>query len=653
MSEPSLTMDPDFQSPLTAAIRAPDPWRDLADALLSRVGAALSLARIRVLVARPADDSGVASEHPLLVWTARGAGEETAGSLLTWPVVIDDVPWGRVEFASVAPGRVWEAQDLAEAEALARLMARGLGADGIRAVARLLDAVSVPALVVDHRDRVRHANPAAVVLLGHPVSALTDRPVQSVIEMPSGYGTLAGSARHADGSAVPLLIRSGRLEPDGLVILCLSPRTGSAVETDDLLALAFRDRATGLPNRNYLSHAEVSGDTVIAIRLLDRLGPESGGDMDGPSPLAVVVEQVKAALGGRNDLVIRCSESGLAVITRADQEAALELARAIRVPFKGPLRVGERRVPVQISIGIAQGERPLPQLLQDAEFACHPERAGAIHRFETALRARLRERQLLEADLRAALRNDDPGLSIAFQPTVALASGLLVGFEVLARWQHPARGPVSPAVFVPLAENAGLMIALGTRVLDLAARTVQRWNEGRIARGLAPVFVSANLSSHQLVDPDLLAVLGGIVGRSRVAPGHLRLEMTEATLMARPTQATTVLAGISRLGIGLSIDDFGHGPSSLGHLHRFGVDALKIDRQFTAGIARSEKEKAVLAAIIALARNLGLEPVAEGIETRQMADALVEMGCALGQGFLFGRPMTLEQAEALVLPPET
>lgn len=653
MSIPSLSTDPDFQSPLTDVLRTRDPWREVADALLARIGETLALAQIRVLAAGVADDAAPSGERLLLVWTAASGADLTeAAARLSWPVQANGRNWGRIEFTDSRTDRIWGPRETGEAAALAGLIASAAGGGNLGLLARLLDAVAVPALVVDLHQRVRHANPAAEVLLGHAAGTLAGAPLGTVLDMPSGYGSRIGRTRAADGGT-ELLIRSGRLEPDGLTVLSLARRTGDDVAAGDdlLLSLAFQDRATGLPNRNYLAHAGLSGDTVIAIRLLERLGADTGGEEDGPSPIAVVVDQVKAAIGGRSDLLVRSSESGLAVVTTADPDTALELARAIRVPFKGPLRVGERRIPVQISIGIAQGPRPLPQLLQDAEFACHPERAGAIHRFETALRTRLQDRQSLEVDLRTALRLGDSGLSIAFQPTVALASGLLVGFEVLARWHHPARGLISPAVFVPLAESAGLMIALGTRVLDLAARCVQRWNEGRAARGLAPVFVSANLSSHQLMDPELLGVLGGIVSRTRVAPGHLRLEMTEATLMERPAQTATTLAAISRLGIGLSIDDFGHGPSTLGHLHRFGVDALKIDRQFVAGITRTEKEKTVLAGLIGLARHLGLEPVAEGIETPQVAEALVEMGCALGQGFLFGRPMSLEDAETLVLPP--
>ncbi len=652
MSESSLNTVPDLPSPLMAAPRTPDPWRDIVGALLSRIGEARALGAIRVRVLDRPGEAGVPAERDFLVWQAADAvPPEDAPAPLSRTVMVTGRIWGRVEFTARDPGRVWEPRDIAEAEALAGLIATGAGSDGARPIARLLDALPVPALIVDLHGRVRHANAAAILLTGQPAGGLAGQPLDSLLDATPAPGLTPATLRRSDGTTLPVLIRTGRLEREDLTILCLSVRAGGDLDVDALLPLAFRDSVTGLPNRHHLMRGLASGNTVIAIHVLDRIAPLTGVPEEGPPLPLLIADQVTEALGSHPHLLIRSSESGLAIITDADTDTALALARAVRVPFKGPLRIGERRLPVQISIGIAQGERPLPQLLQDAEFACHPERAGAIHRFETALRTRLEERQLLEADLRAALRRNDPGLSIAFQPTVALASGLLVGFEVLARWQHPTRGPISPAVFVPLAENTGLMIALGTRVLDLAARTVQRWNEQRAARGLAPVFVSANLSSHQLVDPDLLGILGNIVSRTRVGPGHLRLELTEGTLMARPAQTATTLGAVSRLGIGLSIDDFGHGPSSLGHLHRFGVDALKIDRQFISGITRSEREKAVVAAMIGMARQLGLEPVAEGIESPTVAATLVEMGCALGQGFLFGRPMPMEAAEALILPP--
>lgn len=613
--------------------------------LLRAVGETLSLAQARVLAFDGPD--AAPSERDFLVWSAPDRGADAALTRrLSRPILAAGRLWGRVEFAGPRPDRPWSDDDMTTADALVGLLATCLTASQMAAGFALLDTLPIALLLLDAAGRMVHVTPAAATCAGRSASDLIGQPVTTVLDLPETDGT--GHLHLGDGGRAPVTVCHGGNTPGGARILMLMPPADDSRAADAVTRLAFEDAATGLPSRNFLLHGAVAGNTVIAVRLLDR--PDTMADFDdGPSLPGAIAEQLRAVIGSRVALLARVSESGFAVVTDADADTALALARAIRTPFKGPVAVGERRLPVRVSLGIAQGNRPAAQLLQDAEFACHPDRAGAIHRFETALRSRIAERRQLEADLRQALREQDPGLGISFQPTVALADGLVVGFEVLARWQHPTRGTISPAVFIPLAEATGLMIALGSRVLDLAARTVRHWNTQRHARNRPPVFVSANLSAHQFVDPDLLATLAAIVANSGVAPGHLRLELTETTLMARPTQTAATLAAITRLGIGLSIDDFGHGPSSLGHLHRFGVDALKIDRQFIAGVSRSAREKAVVAAMISMARQLGLEPVAEGIETREVADSLITMGCTLGQGFLFGRPMTPESAEAVVL----
>lgn len=601
MSRPSVSTTP--QVPLLSPTVAPssaEVWRDLAGLLLSRIGDRHALAAIHIRLTGAPDlvlcQPPSTSPEPVAPQSSPITESPAVPAPLVCPIHVDGRLVGHLEFHSGSPGRIWQADDTAALHALAETLARTLFGG------------SAPD--------------------GAPVVREESAPLEQ-------YGI-----RPQPQPDAPTALSPAQLPPITL------PDAGR------LHILAFLDPVTGLPNRHALAHSQTGGNTVIALRILDRIDPTAPlSPSDAPAMPMAVADAIRAALETWPHLLVRSGESGLAVITEADAEDALKLARAIRTPFKGLLKIGARRLPVQISIGIAQGDRPLPQLLMDAEFACHPERAGAIHRFETALRTRLQERQQLEADLFTALQTEDPGFSIALQPTVALESGIVVGFEVLARWLHPERGAISPAVFVPMAESTGLMLALGTRVLELAARTVQRWNQLRSARDLPPVFVSANLSAHQFMDPDLIDALAIIVGRTRVAPGHLRLELTEATLMARPAHTAAALGSIARLGIGLSIDDFGHGPSCLGHLHRFTVDAIKIDRQFVAGVSRSARERTMLSALIQLARTLGLEPVAEGIEAADTASALVAMGCALGQGFHFGRPMAVEEAEALILPP--
>ena len=248
----------------------------------------------------------------------------------------------------------------------------------------------------------------------------------------------------------------------------------------------------------------------------------------------------------------------------------------------------------------------------------------------------------LETELREALENGQ--FELYFQPLVTLAEARLAGFEALIRWHSPRLGFVAPAVFIPLAEETGLITPICRWALISATRTLAKFQEAAKKRRLnsAPLTVSVNVTKHQIDDTETMAVIDRIPEDSGVDPGQLKLELTESVLMNDYARARDWIAELKRRRIKLSIDDFGTGYSSLGYLHQFGVDELKIDRSFVDGMLTETRSMEIVRAVIGLAQGLGLGTVAEGIEQEAQARQLEAAGCELGQGYFFGRPAAAE-----------
>jgi PAS domain S-box-containing protein len=423
----------------------------------------------------------------------------------------------------------------------------------------------------------------------------------------------------------------------------------------ELERLAFVDLATGLPNRNAVLQRFVSWesadsgfDTVIAIRLCDFVEiTASFGHAFTDRLMAAVAARLQGLLEGRAALT-RVGEHWFAVFARLTQEGALRLAQTLRDAFLRPFELEGRRVPLGAAFGIARRTGGIERLLEDAEMACQSDRPGAINRYDAAVRTRHLERLEIEADLREALSTRPSEIFAAFQPIFDIATKELVGFEALARWNHPERGGVPPSVFIPIAETTGLILPLGERILSLAAAASARWLERRVRDGRKPVHVSVNLSAHQLADPDLADRMAAAFGAHRVDFSTLSFEITEGTLMTNSDQVVGVLRRLKKLGASLVIDDFGTGYSSFGYLHQFPIDSLKIDRSFVSGMTRSPNDREIVRAMIDLGHGLGLTVVAEGIEEWETRDALLDLGCDQGQGFLLGRPLTVREADELV-----
>ena len=329
------------------------------------------------------------------------------------------------------------------------------------------------------------------------------------------------------------------------------------------------------------------------------------------------------------------------------------MAQTIRRTLRAPITFNDREIFVTGSIGMTLGDTE-PQrgeeVLKDAELAMyHAKRGGGdrIEVFKPAMRARKTDRLTLESDLRRAIEREE--IAILYQPIVRLEDRAIAGFEALARWNHPKLGRMSPAEFITIAEETGLIVELGLFVLERAAKQLSTWQ--RTLRHRNPLFVSVNVSSRQLLRHDLIQDLRSVLTRSAVARGTLKLELTESVVMENPEHAAQMLQRIRELGAGLALDDFGTGYSSLSYLQRFPFDTIKIDQSFVRTTSKGTRP-VILRSIVSLAHDLGMDVVAEGAETDSDAVELSQLGCEYAQGFLFGAPMTAEKARALLQPDQ-
>jgi EAL domain-containing protein (putative c-di-GMP-specific phosphodiesterase class I) len=332
----------------------------------------------------------------------------------------------------------------------------------------------------------------------------------------------------------------------------------------------------------------------------------------------------------------------------ANPAEAEAVAARVATVMKAPFALGDRDLGVTASIGIAMatpGDTDPADLLRNADVAlCRAKDRGkgrwAV--FDPAMGAALRERAELEADLsRAAAQRE---LWLAYQPVVELATGAIVGVEALVRWQHPTWGLLQPGQFIPLAEETGQIERIGRWVLAKACRQARAWQ----TQFADPPVVAVNLSTQQFQRPDLVEVVSFMLRETGLDPGLLKLEITESAVMADAKMAVATLQRLKGLGVGLAIDDFGTGYSSLNYLRRFPVDALKIDRAFVAGLGLDAGDAAIVEAVIGLAHTLGLQVVAEGIETAEQLGLLRTMCCEQGQGYSFWHPQPATTIEGLL-----
>jgi diguanylate cyclase (GGDEF)-like protein len=446
------------------------------------------------------------------------------------------------------------------------------------------------------------------------------------------------------------------------VVGTLTDVTEFKTAEERLLHDAVHDNLTGLPNRqlfldrlesvlNFAKADPAIKPTVMVIDL-DRFKQvnDSVGMAVGDSILLTLARRLGRLLKPQ-DTLARLAGDQFSLILMSEKEPTriIAFAETLRKALRQPITFNDREIFLTASVGIALADgqpHRNEEVLKDAELAMyHAKRIGGdrIEMFKPAMRARKTDRLTLESELRRALEREE--ITILYQPIIRLEDRSVAGFEALARWDHPKMGRMSPSEFISVAEEIGLIVDLGLFVLERTARQLGIWQ--RAVRGRAPLFASVNVSSRQLLRHDLIHDLRTVLARSGLARGTLKLELTESLVMENPELAAQMLTRMKELGAGLALDDFGTGHSSLSYLQRFPFDTIKIDQSFVRTTAKG-KRPVILRSIISLAHDLGMEVVAEGAETDSDAVELYQLGCEYAQGFVFGEPMSAEQARTLL-----
>lgn len=425
---------------------------------------------------------------------------------------------------------------------------------------------------------------------------------------------------------------------------------------------AFHDSLTDLPNRTlFLERVEralVRADrngTKISVMFIDldnfKVVNDSLGHAIGDQLLVTLTERIKSCLR-HEDTLARLSGDEFALLIEdvRDYDDPRRLANRVQEQLQAPFVLNRREVFASVSIGIALSDpshsRP-DDLLRDADLAMYRAKVNGKSRcevFDFTMNEQASERLALETHMRRAIERDE--LRVFYQPIVRLDDASVVGFEALVRWEHPQRGLISPADFIPLAEETGMIVPIGAWVLEEACRQVKVWQDERCTD--RALLLSVNVSARQFQEPDLVETVAAVLGRTGFDPTSLKLELTESLMMQDVERTIQRLHELKGLSIQLAIDDFGTGYSSLAYLRRFPISVLKVDKSFIHRLGTGAQDDAIVRSIVTLAGDLGMQVVAEGIETAEQLDALRALRCTYGQGYHFSRPLPAHLAEAFV-----
>ncbi|MEL6470428.1 MAG: EAL domain-containing protein [Cyanobacteria bacterium J06623_4] len=440
---------------------------------------------------------------------------------------------------------------------------------------------------------------------------------------------------------------------------------------NQLLEVALTDRLTRLPNRlsfvkrlsKAMAQARLYRDRAFAVMFLDcdrfkrvndSLGHRIGDQLlKGLARRLVRIEQGHPAI----DMVARFGGDEFAILLSgvADREAVVAIADAVLQSLARPFLLAGNNIFIDASIGLVWGESTYvaaENMLRDADVAMYKAKDCSQRRycwFESDMHSRAVHLLQLETDMRLALERKE--FELHYQPIVSLETMKIVGFEALVRWQHPTKGLIPPNEFIRFAEETGLIVELGTQVLEIACRNIARWeSQGVIDEEMT---VSVNMAAEQLLQPDILEQVKNILEASGVAPYRLRLELTERSIISNHNAVDELLRAFQKTGIQLSIDDFGTGYSSLSYLHTLPVNCLKVDRSFVHPITHEESSLGIVPLIINMAETMGMQVIAEGVENITQLRQLQQLGCKYGQGFLFQKALPADTAISLVDKPFT
>jgi len=495
-----------------------------------------------------------------------------------------------------------------------------------------------------------------IVRSGHPLVSVEEKETKT-----------DGGVRWVSTTKMPLRGRDGEIVGTFGISRDITQRKLAEAQLE---RQAFFDSLTGLPNRalfmNRLQHlfhrARRTPDGLLFAVLyfdLDRFkGINDGlGHLAGDELLVGIARRLEQHMRPSDTLARLGGDEFTVLLEDISSEAdATRVADRIQQELATPFTLSGQEVFTSASIGIAlslSGYARPEDMLRDADTAMYRAKAAGRSRhliFDADMHERAMTLLRLETDLRRAIERGE--LLAHYQPIIDIRKRTLLGFEALARWQHPERGLVPPDVFIPVAEETGLVGIIGEMMLKEACRQMKTWQD-RHPRTPA-LGISVNVSTRQLAHAGIAEQVARILRETGLAPGSLTLELTESALMQNLKAGASVIRQLHDMSVHLHIDDFGMGYSSLAYLNNLPVDTLKVDRSFVSRMDGQPQQTAIVRAIVALARNLGMDVIAEGVETNQQADTLLTLRCSTAQGFLFSRPLPADEAERLIvdgLPP--